>query len=310
VKILVAKMNLDHGAAIKEPKDMFVEKVFNQDDAPKNGLIDSKLLKGKFLKRGLRKEDHVTVDDLMDEKTSLLANLPDGFRAVGVQVTNDAQAAGFASLPGSKVDIILTLKRDEDKRSFSKFLLADVLVLAADATSVRDPDGKAMPASVVTLALSQVDLMKVELAKRYGPLTLVLRKLGDKTPLPDQESLTGDELLKGSAKDDSNGKKTRPGTGQAEVGPNGEPLGNIPDLNPQTGNPANKKVEPPQPKRYYHVVTIRQGDKVTRHVVEVDARGNPVFDDVPGEQLTPPPGVEGKPQDQPQGNNPQPAKKD
>src|SRR4051812_4286762 len=80
VKILVAKMNLDHGAAIKDPKDMFVEKTFNQDDAPKNGLIDSKLLKGKFLKRGLRKDDHVTVDDLMDEKTNLLANLADGFR--------------------------------------------------------------------------------------------------------------------------------------------------------------------------------------------------------------------------------------
>src|SRR5262245_27214511 len=60
VKILVAKMNLDHGAAIKEPKEMFVEKTFSQEDAPKDGLVDNKVLKGKFLKRPLRKNDHVT----------------------------------------------------------------------------------------------------------------------------------------------------------------------------------------------------------------------------------------------------------
>src|SRR5262249_53200280 len=156
-------------------------KDFTQENAPTGYVPETKMLKGKFLKRSLRKGDHVTPDDLMDERTNLLANLPDGYRAVGIQVTNDAQAAGFASLPGSKVDVVLTLKRSGDKDSFSKFILVDVLVLASDTVVVRDPEGKAMPAGTVTLALKQTDALKIEMAKKYGPLTLLLRRLGDKT---------------------------------------------------------------------------------------------------------------------------------
>jgi len=277
VKILVAKTNLDHGAAIKEPKDLFVEKTFAAEDAPKDGLTDIKVLKDKFLKRHLRKNDHVTLDDLMDEKTSLLAKLPDGYRGVGVTVTNDATASGFASLPGSKVDILWTVKSPNDDNTFVKILLIDVLVLAADTKTERDPDGKAMLASIVTLALNQSDCMKIDLAKRYGSLTFALRRFGDTTPAPEQDGLTYKQLL-GAERADKKDKKS-----PTEVDEFGDPVegGVVPVLpgvkKDETEKPA--VAPPPVKKRYYHYVHYRQGDKTWKQQIEVDVNGNPVGDE-------------------------------
>src|SRR5436190_1989622 len=117
VKILVAKTNLDHGAAIKNPQEMFVEKTIPQEGAPKDALTDTK-------------------------------NTP-------------------------------------------------------------DQDGKAMPASVVTLALKQIDAMKIDLAKRHGSLSFVVRRLGDTTPPPESEVYTDKDLF--SSKLDLKKNRKSPG---------------------------------------------------------------------------------------------------
>jgi len=292
VKILVAKTNLDHGAAIKNPQEMFVEKTIPQEGAPKDALTDVKLLKGKFLKRQLRKDDHITSEDLVDEKTSLLANLPDGYRGVGVQVTNDGTASGFASLPGSKVDILWTIKRN-DSNSFVKILIADVLVLAADTKNTADQEGKAMPASIVTLALKQVDAMKIDLAKRHGTLTFVVRRLGDTTPPPEIETYT-DKMLFASKLDLKKNGKVPSGDKENADGTD-DPVTGIPELK------NGQKVEPPAPKRFFYVVNIRHGNVQTRQVIEVDAKGRPIVDDDLPPDAGPPPALDAQPQGTPQG---------
>ena len=73
-----------------------------------------------------------------------------------------------------------TVRRGDDKTSFSKVLLEDVLVLAADATRVRAEGDNAMMANTVTLALRPEDVAKLELAKHTGTMTLALRRLGEK----------------------------------------------------------------------------------------------------------------------------------
>src|SRR5262249_11665398 len=156
---------------IKEPQSMFEEKTFTQEDAPKDALSDFKSVKGKYLKQGLRKGNFVTNEDLMDERASILARLPDGYQAYGIQVDPESIAAGFAAVPGSKVNILWTVKRGDDKSSFSKILLEDVLVLAGDGISKPQEDGKALPSNVVTVALKTEDTMKIKLAKQYGQLT-------------------------------------------------------------------------------------------------------------------------------------------
>ena len=218
VTFLVAKVNLDHGAALKNPQEMFVEKSANKDDAPKDTVTELKVLKGKFLKRGLRKGDHITSEDLVDEKTSILANLPDGYQAYGIQVDPASIAAGWASLPGSKVNILWTMRGGRQQ----------IVVFQAPAGETcwcwrsdgqldsECDEGKAMPAQVVTVALKTTDTMKVKLAQLYGPLTLTLRKYGDTAPPPEEMVFQGEELFK-TGLPSKNDKKRLVGSNSSET---------------------------------------------------------------------------------------------
>jgi pilus assembly protein CpaB len=195
VTLLVAKKNIDmHTALRKKPDDFFQEKTFVKDDAPKDALTpeDMPKLKDKYLKRGLRKGDHVLADDLMDNNFGLTA-LPNGMRAVGIRVNVESIAGGFASLPGSHVDVMWTTRRGSDSETFSKVLLEDVIVLAAD-TNTRN-EGGAMVASTVTVALHPDDVMKITLAMETGSLRLVVRNLEDKSS-SEHERISMAELLR------------------------------------------------------------------------------------------------------------------
>jgi pilus assembly protein CpaB len=178
VAVLVASKNLDMGLTLKNPQDLFTEKQYPAGDQPSNAINDPIQLKGKILKRSLRAGDWVSADDLLNDKDSLAAFLPEGYRAVGLRMNIADIAGGFASLPHSRVDIISTVRRGSDKDSYSQVLLENVLVLAADQTTQR-MDAQAMPANVVTVALKPEDALKVTLAKELGPLSLVLRRFSD-----------------------------------------------------------------------------------------------------------------------------------
>lgn len=181
VTLLVAKKNLDMHVPLRtKPEDYFVEKQFVKDDAPKDGFTkdDMAKLKNKWMKRALRKGDAVTPEDLMDNPRGL-ATLAPGMRAVGIRVRVEDIAGGFASLPGSHVDIIWTVREGGTGQTVAKLLLEDVIVLAAD-TSDRPGEQTAMVASVVTVALSPEDALKVAQAMDTGALRLTLRNIEDK----------------------------------------------------------------------------------------------------------------------------------
>jgi Flp pilus assembly protein CpaB len=177
---------------------MFQEKLVTEENAPQ-GFIDSfDELKGRVLHRSLRKDDFVINTDLLNDKDTIMDNmLANGYQAVGIRVNVESIAGGFASLPLSRVDIYATIRRGDDKTSFTKLILQNVLVLAADTHINRPDDGKpAIVATTVTVALKPADILKVNLVKEFGPLALALRKFGDtqKTELPrfSMEEFLGD----------------------------------------------------------------------------------------------------------------------
>jgi len=181
ITVLVARKSLEMGSILKNPNELFEEKQFTKGEEPKNGLVDLTLLKGRQLKRPLRTGDYISEDDLFEKgKVGISGMLPEGHLAVGIKVTPDSVAGGFASLPHSRVDIFSTVRRGDDKSSYSMLLLEDVLVLAADGSEVRDADNKAKLATVVTVALRPDDVAKVRLAEQFGPITLALRGFGAK----------------------------------------------------------------------------------------------------------------------------------
>jgi len=227
VRIPVAKKVLNTGESLKIPEDLFEEKEFTKGDEPKLAILDVASLKGRVLKKSLRVGDFITADDLLDEKNpGVMYELPSGMQAVGIRVNAETIAGGFASLPHSRVNIISTVRRGDDAKSYSKILLENVLVLAADGTTKISENGQAMPANVVTVALKPEDVLKLELAKTLGVISLSLRKYNDNSK-SEVNKLTVEGL------------HTSVGAGEdAEVGPS-IPTANVPVV-PKTDTPAPK----------------------------------------------------------------------
>ncbi len=198
VSVLVARKNLNLGDTIKVPEELFQEKKFTKGEEPPGAIDNPELIKNRVLKRPLRPGDHVTMEDLINgsEGEGMSIVLPGGYRAVGVRVNVESAAFGFACLPLSRVDLVSTVRRADDKATYSQVLLENVLVLAADDKMRRDESGKPMPSQVVTLALKPEDALKVALASELGSIRLLLRKVNDVTRASDTK-LTYEKLKSG-----------------------------------------------------------------------------------------------------------------
>lgn len=245
VQVLVAAKNLEMGVALKNVEEAFVVKNYPKGEEPKDAIAKREDLKDRVLKRALRAGDFVRPDDLFDQNTpGLWVTLPAGHRAVGIRVNMEAIAGGFASLPHSRVDIIATIRRGSDKDSFSQVLLENVLVLAADTQMARDDQGRAMPANVVTVALKPEDVLKVNMAKELGPLSLVLRKFNDNTKT-DIGKVTVEQILTGTS-------------GQKDVEPANPTLVELPPLRETPKVPAVAQADP---EGKVHRLRIIEGDR-------------------------------------------------
>ncbi|HYV34253.1 MAG TPA: Flp pilus assembly protein CpaB [Gemmataceae bacterium] len=254
VKLLVAKKKLDmHLPMRAEPEKYFIEKEFVKDEnVPKDALTkaDVSKLNGKFLKREMRAGSPLVLDDFVD-KFGL--DVPAGMRAVGIQVNQASVAGGWASLPGSHVDLVWT-SRVGGSETFSKLLLEDVIVLSADGNDTQASTG-AIVASVVTVAVTADNQMKLILAMETGTIKLGVRKLGD-VSTSDKDSYGVTDLKK-----PRDSKIADPIV--ADVTP---PIVlPIPDKDTKPEMP-----EMPQQKLTKRTVTVRQGHEYQIHHYWVD----------------------------------------
>jgi len=277
VAVLVAKKNLSMGDSIKVPDDLFEAKDFIRGTEPRNGIDNPDTLKGRVLKRSLRAGDFVTSDDLYGDKEGhgLWAMLPPGYRAMGIRVNMEEIAGGFASLPLSRVDIINTVRRGDDKSTYAQVILEDVLVVAADTQTQRDDQGRAMPANVVTVAVKPEDAMKVRLAGAMGQLSLVLRKLNDGSRVA--ESIITAESVR------MNRKHGEDDSVETPVSPTNNP--------PPVAVAPRKKVEvatAPDANGKRHVLSVREGEHTKQTEFLLDEHNEVLNPDVQRSELSPP----------------------
>jgi Flp pilus assembly protein CpaB len=183
VKVLVAKARINAWTPMKKPEELFVEKEVPEGTFSPKCITDLKDLKDQALKAPLSEQMPLTKDDLLSEATAgLVGALRNGERAVAIRVTPESLVGGFV-LPGSKVDVMMTLKRG-DKDSSAQIIMQDMMVLAVDQKNTRDDGQQAMLGTTVTLAAKPEESERLSLAASLGDLRLLLR-----TPL-DQEKPT------------------------------------------------------------------------------------------------------------------------
>jgi len=110
-------------------------------------------------------------------------SITEGMRAVSVKVNEVIGVAGFV-VPGTRVDVMVTMRRDNEKDSMSRVVLSDVQVLTAGTRYDQEKakDGQPIPTSVVTLLVTPPDAERLALAATEGQVMLTLRNPLDRKP--------------------------------------------------------------------------------------------------------------------------------
>jgi pilus assembly protein CpaB len=109
--------------------------------------------------------------------------IPRGMRAMSVKVNDVIGVAGFV-VPGTRVDVVVTIRRTSD--SMTRTAASNVQVLAAGTRQDQvkpDSESKTATAStVVTLIVSPQDAERIALAQSEGEIMLILRNPLDTEP--------------------------------------------------------------------------------------------------------------------------------
>ena len=113
--------------------------------------------------------------------------ITEGMRALSVKVNEVIGVAGYV-VPGTRVDVIVTLSQSGQTDSMTRVVVSDVEVLTAgtrmDAAKARD--GQPISASVVTLLVTPDDAERIALAANEGSIMLTLRNPLDREPTKTQ----------------------------------------------------------------------------------------------------------------------------
>ena len=131
---------------------------------------------------GVLENEPITTSKLASRETGsgLPPAIPPGMRAISIKVDDVIGVSGFVS-PGSHVDLVVTIRREED--SMTRTVASNVQVLTAGTR--RDQNQTKTDAkgtSVVTLIVSPEDAERIALAQSEGQIMLVLRNPLDHQP--------------------------------------------------------------------------------------------------------------------------------
>src|SRR6266404_361668 len=150
-------------------------------NVPLEGLIEKKEdITGHTLMYAVAVQQPVLRRDLASSASlGLSAKIPDGMRASAVKTNEVTNIAGFV-FPSSRVDVLVTLKPDNNAASMeTRTVLQNVLVLSTGTKIDPDPNGKPENVTVVTLLVTPEQSEKLALAQNQGTTHFVLRNGGD-----------------------------------------------------------------------------------------------------------------------------------
>jgi Flp pilus assembly protein CpaB len=171
VEVVVAAKDLPVGTVLaRADLAKFVnKKMIPREALPPAFVVDESELIDKRLTRAVFKDE--TFNPAAVTKGGVLV-LPEGMDMISLRLPPSSMAGGFVG-PGSKVDVLATLK--DGKKVVAFPLLIDMLVLAVDSDLVYHTDGSPNN-STVSLAVTQEQALLLTLAKQRGcHLELLLR---------------------------------------------------------------------------------------------------------------------------------------
>lgn len=125
--------------------------------------------------------------------------IPPGQRAMAVRINDVAGISGLIQ-PGSRVDVLVTIKEDESDKQIAKLFMSNMQVLSVGSEVQRDASGKPISATTVTLGVTPEESERLAIAMNTGAIQLVLRGYGDPDSVRTKGATSSDILsqLKGT----------------------------------------------------------------------------------------------------------------
>jgi pilus assembly protein CpaB len=206
VRVQAAARDLSAGTKLRKGDLRTVE--VPEREQPRGVFSDEKGLLDKTLLFPVSLNEPVTQNKLaaIGGAEGVAATIPQGKRAISVQVTDSTSAAGLI-LPRSHVDVVFT-RTGSMSEALSKVILEDITVLSVGRnTEIATTDPKAVTASAtaapgqnataqraVTLLVTPEESAKLELAKNNGKIGLVLRNPLDSSRINQEQPIYADTL--------------------------------------------------------------------------------------------------------------------
>lgn len=101
-----------------------------------------------------------------------------GKRAMGVRIDDVAGVSGLIQ-PGSRVDVLVTLRDGNGEQQRAKLFMSNMRVLSVGSQTERGPDGRSRDATTAALEVSPTEAEQLAVALSQGKIQLVLRGFGD-----------------------------------------------------------------------------------------------------------------------------------
>lgn len=168
VAILVAKKQIEAGAPLKLPHEMFEEKLFVKGEEPRDAICHFDDLKGRIIRRTLRHGDFIRWDDLLPKDPPVhFGGLPEGNRLHGLRLDKDAIQGKVSELLHAPVDLILF--RDGTPTPSVVVEKVMLLEIAINVPRCCGDHAELVPFQI-TVSLSPEEILKVSLARESGKL--------------------------------------------------------------------------------------------------------------------------------------------
>jgi len=180
-EVVTAAINITERTVLTE--DMLIIKTIPTEAVTPNAITNITQAVGLFTDKMIEQGEilsYVKLHKQGEKDNGLTYFVPQGKRALTIEVDVVSGVGGFI-LPGNKVDILSVMvldKKDETgiiKVPMSLIILQNIEVLAAGSSITVAADGKSIPYSTITLALTPEEALTINLASSSGKLRLILR---------------------------------------------------------------------------------------------------------------------------------------
>ena len=173
IEVLVAAQRVESGSVLRD--DYFKTASLSNAELPSGVILakDRSMLSDYYASRMIIPGAILHHDDITRERPPIAIDIPPGYRASTIIADAQQLAAGLIT-PQSRVDILFSYTNELGRRMTSTLVQFAKVISINGMTEKNEKINISSQPIPVSLLVTEMDAKRIELARNYGKLTLVL----------------------------------------------------------------------------------------------------------------------------------------